>query len=154
MIRDILNYQGTVIGQLEMPDDTPEERWTEELAKYAVAPKSPSEIQASYLRNTIKQRKEYAEDLLERLKQKNITEGINVYQGLWMHHRMRALPITVNGVGLVQDVMNMAVSGDIEIACVTLQYAQPDDMSQSYHWWTQDRINWLIADMKNYLGWS
>jgi hypothetical protein len=114
---------------------------------------TPSEIQESYLKNTIRQRKEYADDLLERLKQKNISEGINALQGMWMHSRMRALPITFMGLPFTQDIMNMAVSGDIEIACLTLMNATPDDMTQPYHWWSQDRINWLITDMKNYLGW-
>ena len=38
MTRDILNYLGEVIGQLDLPDDTPEEIWEEKLAKYAAPP--------------------------------------------------------------------------------------------------------------------
>lgn len=38
MKRDILNYQGIKIGELEMSDDTSEEVWTQELSRYAVAP--------------------------------------------------------------------------------------------------------------------
>lgn len=38
MIRDILDYQGYVIGQLELPDDTPEEVWTERLAAFSHVP--------------------------------------------------------------------------------------------------------------------
>lgn len=38
MTRDILNYQGTVIGQLELPDDTSEQVWTEKLSVYALPP--------------------------------------------------------------------------------------------------------------------
>lgn len=154
--RDALDYLGNKVGEVSEPDGVTwtEGQWAEKLSVYAVAPQSPSEIQSSYLRNTIKNRKEYAEDLLERLKQRNISQGINAFQGLWMHHRMRALPITFMGLDLVQDVMNMAVSGDIEIACITLQYAVADDMTQPYHWWNQERINWLVADMKAYLGWA
>lgn len=154
--RDALNYLGVKVGEVSEPDGVTfsEEQWAAKLAIYAIAPPSPSEVQASYLRNTIKARKEYAEDLLERLKQRNIGEGINALQGLWMHHRMRALPITFMGLSMTQDVMNMAVSGDIEIACLTLMNAAADDMTQPYHWWSQARIDWLIADMKSYLGWS
>jgi hypothetical protein len=37
-VRNILDYYGTVIGQMELPDDTSEQVWTEKLAPYAVMP--------------------------------------------------------------------------------------------------------------------
>lgn len=40
MIRDILDYQGNVLGQLELPDDTDEATWQAKLAPYAVQPPS------------------------------------------------------------------------------------------------------------------
>lgn len=42
-IRDILDYNGVVVGQLELDDSTPEEVWDEALAKYAVPPLSAAE---------------------------------------------------------------------------------------------------------------
>lgn len=154
--RDLLNYLGQKIGDLSEPDGVTwtEEQWTEKLAKAAKAPPDQSEIVASYLKNTIKQRKEYAEDLLERLKQKNISEGINAMQGMWMHHKMRALEVNFMGVDFVVDIMNMAVSGDVEIACLALMNCVADPMTLPYHWMSEARINWIIADMKAYLGWS
>jgi hypothetical protein len=41
MTRDILNYQGTKIGELEFPDGTSESVWTSKLAEYAKAPAVP-----------------------------------------------------------------------------------------------------------------
>jgi hypothetical protein len=38
MKRDILDYQGIKIGELELPDDTSEEVWESRLAKYAKPP--------------------------------------------------------------------------------------------------------------------
>lgn len=38
MIRDILDYQGTKIGELDLPDDTSEEMWTERLELFSRAP--------------------------------------------------------------------------------------------------------------------
>lgn len=38
MTRDILDYQGNVIGQIEFPDDTPDAVVEAKLAAYAVAP--------------------------------------------------------------------------------------------------------------------
>lgn len=38
MKRDILNYLGEKVGELELPDGTSEEIWTKKLAPYAVPP--------------------------------------------------------------------------------------------------------------------
>jgi muconolactone delta-isomerase len=38
MRRDILDWQGNIVGQLEGPDDMSEARWAECLAPYAIAP--------------------------------------------------------------------------------------------------------------------
>lgn len=156
MKRDLLSYLGDKIGELEEPEGVTwtEEQWAEKLGNAAKPPPTVGEIQASYLRNTIKQRKEYAEDLLERLKQKNISEGINAMQGMWMHHKMRALEVNFMGVDFVVDIMNMAVSGDVEIACLSLMNCTPDSMALPYHWMNAARINWIVADMKAYLGWA
>lgn len=154
MIRPILNYLGETIGELELPDDTPEETWTEKLALFAIAPPTSGELQASFVAHTIKERKEYADGLIERFKARNISQGINALQGMWMHHRMRANEITFMGVPFTIDVLNLVISGDIEIACLVLLNTTPDDDSLPYHWLTSDRVNWLIADMKGYLGWT
>lgn len=41
MKRDVLDYQGIKIGELELPDNTPEEVWVARLAEFAQAPISP-----------------------------------------------------------------------------------------------------------------
>lgn len=149
--RDILDYLGNVVGQLELPDDTPEEVWQAKLAPYAVTPESAQE---KFLNYTIKVRKQFCEDLLERFKKKNILDGINAMQGMWMHHMMRSYPVTFGGVNYTVDILNMAVSGDVEIACLALIYGATDDMSQPYHWISSERKAWLIGELKSFLGWA
>ena len=149
--RDCLNYLGQKVGELELPEGTSEEIWAEKLSKYAVAPVDPAQ---ESLKLSIKQRREYADDLIERLKFKNISEGINALQAMCMHHKMRALSVTFYGVPMTLDILNMVVSGDIEVACLSLMNCTPDDMSQPFHWLNQDRVNWIVADMKQYLGWA
>lgn len=152
MKRPILDYLGNDTGStLELPDDTPEEIWELKLAKYKVPPINQA---AEHLQLTISQRKAYAEDLIERFKFRNISDGINALQAMHMHHRMRALNITFYSVPLTLDLLNMVVSGDVEVACLALMSATPDDMSAPYHWLNAERIAWLVADMKNYLGWA
>lgn len=50
MKRDILDWQGQVIGELELPDETPEEFWQSVLAPYAIAPADQLEIAWKNLR--------------------------------------------------------------------------------------------------------
>ena len=151
MKRNVLDKDGTVIGSMDFPDDTPESVVQAKLEDYRKAITIDSRFQTKF---TIQQRKAFAEQMLEDFKAKNIEDGINAMQALWMHHRMRELPIVIGGVSMKQDLMNMSVSGDIETACIALQYAVPDDMSMPYHWLSSARLNWLINKMKVYLGWA
>lgn len=43
MIRDILDYLGNKIGELELPDGTSEEVWAAKLAVYAIPPENPTQ---------------------------------------------------------------------------------------------------------------
>lgn len=154
MKRDILDYQGNKIGELELPDDTSEEVWQKKLSFYTQTPPSPQEISDSRLQFTIEERIVWAKSMLQRFKKRNIGLGINAPQSLWLHHRMRALEINFMGIPMVQDIVNMAASGDIETACLAIMYSVPDDGSQPYHWYTIETRQWLINEMKSYLGWS
>lgn len=110
--------------------------------------------QYNYLDISIKKRKEFADDLIERLKKRNMQQSINAVQGLWMHQKIRQLNVTLPGAPTFSvDLMNMVVSGDLELACLSLMYSQADDMSLPYHWLSQERINWIIAELKKFLGW-
>lgn len=154
MIRDILNYLNQKIGELELPDDTSEQIWQEKLAPYKIAPPSLEQISEVILEKTIEERITWAKAMLQKFKKRNVSLGINGAQALWLHHRMRALEVNFNGVPMVQDVINMAAAGDIETACLALTYSIPDDGSQPYHWYTAATKQWLIDEMKAYLGWA
>jgi len=149
--RNILNHLGETIGTIEFNDGTSEQEITNKLAPYAIEPTVDSD---SYLKFSIKQRKEYADDLLEKFKLKNIKEGINALQGLHMHHLLRAYPVSFGGEPFTVDIMNFAISGDLEIACLSLIYGATDDMSLPKHWMSAERKAWLITEIKAYLGWS
>ena len=150
--RNILDYLGNVIGTLSLPDSTSEETWQLILANYAVAPDNSAA--ESYKMFNIEQRKAFCDKLLSDFKLRNINDGINAIQGMHMHHRMRALEVSFYGNNFSIDVMNLAISGDIELACLALIYCTPDDMSDSKHWMSSARRDWLVGQMKAFLGWS
>lgn len=153
MKRDILNYLDQKIGELELPDNTSEQEWEERLAIYKVAPPTEQQILESRLHSSIQERIDWAKAMMQRFKKRNISLGINGMQALWLHHRMRAMDITFNGVAMTQDIINMAASGDIETACLALIYSTPDDGSQAYHWYNAETKQWLVNEMKTYIGW-
>lgn len=97
---------------------------------------------------------DYAKSLIIQLKLGNMSQGINAGQALWVHHRLRALEITYNSVPMVVDVMNMVVSGDIGTAYIAFSLMAPDDMTQSYHWFSQPRIDQIKALLGQFLGYA
>lgn len=110
-----------------------------------------------YIKNTVRQNKEFADDMMQRMKEKNISEGLSsIDQSAWVHHRLRKTDYTLSdNTTVVQiDVMNLVVSGDIETAEHVLGQMSPDDMTESYHWLTQERIDWIRNEIRQYLGWA
>ena len=98
--------------------------------------------------------------IMLKFKEMNISDGINPVQAIWLHSKTRKLqiqiPVEAFGIamGTEIDILNMALAGDLEAGCIALQFAVADDMSQPYHWLNQERINWLVNELKSYLGWA
>lgn len=109
-----------------------------------------------YVQNTVVANKAWADDCMQRFKQKNLLEGLSTMdQAAWVHHRMRKVDYTLAEDSTVVhiDLMNLIVSGDIELAYFVMGQMAPDDMSKPYHWWTQARIDWVMNEIATYLGW-
>lgn len=99
-------------------------------------------------------RKRFAQELMIAFKVRNIQEGINAPQAMWLHHRIRALDTTITGVAMTVDLSNMAMSGDLETAYLALAGCAADDMSQAYHSLSQERLNWMKTEIAIFLGWA
>lgn len=97
--------------------------------------------------------KDFADTVMAEFKINNIDAHIGLEQVLWMHHRMRALDIHHPSGKVYQvDFVNLVVSGDIQTAYYALLMVVPDDMTQPFHWLNAERIGWLIAKLKAFLG--
>jgi len=108
------------------------------------------------IRNTVQQNKTFADEMMQSLKEKNISEGLStIDQAAWVHHKLRKVDYTLSDeTTVIQiDVMNLVISGDIETAESVLGQMTPDDMSEDHHWWTQERIDWVRNEIRAYLGW-
>jgi thioredoxin-like negative regulator of GroEL len=110
-----------------------------------------------FVKKSVKENKEFAEDLIQKLKEKNLMEGLNsIDQAAWIHHRLRKVDyILSDNVTVVQiDVLNLVISGDVETAEEVLGQMPPDDMTEAQHWWTQERIEWVRNEIRSYLDWE
>lgn len=110
-------------------------------------------------------RRSFGSKLMLAFKQKNVSEGIQWYQAIHLHGRIRnwrvnmpqALLAAMGGLpdpGISVDLVNIIVAGDIETASLALTYGEADDMTSPFHWASQDRIDWLNTQMKTWLGWA
>ena len=109
----------------------------------------------------------FASRVIAEMKINNRESNINLAQALWVHHRLRAITFTVLqahadafpplaplvGTTMTIDLMNLVISGDIETAYAALLCMSPDDMTQSYHFLSTERIGWLMNELGVYLGW-
>jgi flagellar biosynthesis GTPase FlhF len=67
---------------------------------------------------------------------------------------MRALDVTISGMPFRIDLLNLVVSGDLEVAYVVLGATVPDDMSMPYHFFTAERIGGYQLKIARKLGWA
>ncbi len=160
MTRDILDYEGNKIGELTLPDDTAEAVWTAKLSAYAKAPPTQEEQMKKALSRAVRDSRDMADNIIECFKRSNleyfVTSGISnelaLLKSMWTHNRLRAMDISVNGLSMTIDLMNLVVSGDLETAYFVLGLITPDDMSQPYHFLSQEKIDELRGMVADKIG--
>lgn len=123
--RNILNYQGTVIGQLTLDDDASEVDWANALAAYA---QPPTPIQVIVVEK-IKDYKKTAADLIDSFKADNTLAGITVAQSAEMFDNYG-------------DVLAMLREGALPTAIYRLQQKSPAGFV------SQDMIDSWVAKIK------
>jgi hypothetical protein len=110
-----------------------------------------------FVQKTIRQNIDFSIELIQKLKLKNIFAGLSsIDQALWVHHRLRRVDMFLSDdqTQVSIDVLNLVISGDVETAEKVLSKIQPDDMTEDYHWLTEDLILWIRNEIRAYLGWT
>lgn len=126
--RNILNYQGIVIGQLTLDDDASELEWSNALSPYAQPP-TPIKI---IVMDKIKDYKKVAADIIDALKADNTLAGITLAQSDQMFDDF-------------EDVLLRLREGALPTAIYRLQHKSPSGFV------TQDMIDAWILLIKSYL---
>lgn len=128
--RDLLNHLNQKIGEIEFPDDTPQELIDDVLSKYSAPP--PSITIADIIKNKILEYEILAPKLLREVKAANTLNGITVEQSAQMFEEYAPIMIAVR-------------EGAFPTALYMLQQKQPSGFM------TQERIDQLIAIVKTYI---
>jgi hypothetical protein len=108
------------------------------------------------------ERKMFLNKLMLAMKAKNIGEGVNIFQYLNMMQKIKNWAVTIpNGypyAGTVYTInlLDCCFTGDIESLAKALDWGRSncDDMSQSYHFLSEARLDWILSELKAYLGWA
>lgn len=95
---------------------------------------------------------EFSQSLLKQWMRRNTLEGMNIKQSLWVFARFEKFTIEINGNDEHVDLFKMFASGAIPTLYYCLLQVQPDDMSETYHWLTEARINWVKSKLEEFLG--
>jgi hypothetical protein len=130
MIRNVLNYLGQKIGELELLDDTSEEVWQEKLSVYTRPPivPTPREMIAGKLEEYQKK----SDELIKYLLADNTLEGITTEQSDQMFDEFI-------------DVLIRLRNGAFPTALYRLSQKTPSGFA------TQDRIDQWINKIREYL---
>jgi len=151
------------VTSLKGPDQNGEYAWDDQLPdqqqiRDLIASYDPSwNAVETFVKNTVQQNLEFSLNLIQRMKERNILQGLSsIDQASWIHHRLRKTPFILSDgtTEVFIDLLNLVISGDVETAYVVLGQMQADDMTQPYHWLNQERIDWMRNEIAVYLGWA
>lgn len=122
------------------------------VANHAATVTGTFDYQFEISRNTQESNIEFSRNLLNDWIRKNTLEGMNVTQSLWVFTRFENVELNFTFGTKKVDIFKMFYAGALPTAYYCLLRLQPDDMTQTYHWITQDRLNWVKSRMEAKLG--
>lgn len=110
--RDILDANGSVIGQIALPDDTSEAEWSARLAQYAgIIPQAPDVLAAA--KASILAAMDFGRELIAEFGALNVANGLN--------------PSQVAGVAAkLSSVQALLMSGSLKTAKLSISAITPD----------------------------
>ena len=94
----------------------------------------------------------FGRQLLHDWMRKNTLEGMSVKQSLWVFSRFESFTLQTEFGQKHVDLFKMFYAGAIPTVYYTILRVVPDDMTQSYHWLNQARLDWVKDRIKEYLS--
>lgn len=155
MVRDIVDKDGAVIGQLDLPDNTPESVWEEKLNEYkAVAAQMPLRDYLKYV--YIPKVRAFANELETDFIVENIAMGISQ-----LNKTSRVLGIIHQKVDLEGEPQPISLMNTLQAACPSLtvtikildyHLANMNSYSDAAPFVTTERFTEMNDKIKKFLG--
>jgi hypothetical protein len=102
--------------------------------------------------NSQEQNINFGRTLLHDWMRRNTLEGMNISQSLHVFSRFEDFYVNFGNGPKKVDLFKMFYSGAIPTIYFSLLQVAPDSMVESYHWLTQERLDWVKNQVANYLG--
>lgn len=155
MIKDIKDKDGNIIGQLELPDDTPDSVWVEKLNSYKATQAQLS--LREYLKTIyIPSVKKFVVELEEEFVIENIANGISqsgktggVLAVLAKKIYLEGLP---EAISMMESIRGVCPSLTVTIQIIDYHINHIQDYGDLSPFITVDRLEFLKNKIKNFLG--
>lgn len=128
--RDILDFNGNIIGEISFPDNTPEIVWKGALSAYLQPPTSPLDM----VQQRITSAQDFGASLITEIAAENVLLGITTQQVTQL---------------LAQNAVLIAAlqTGSLYTAIQLIQQLPPDNL-----FITPDRVSRYVSMLQTYLG--
>lgn len=93
----------------------------------------------------------FCEQLLKKWMRRNLVLGITIQQSLWVFSRFEEFKIDIDGQQMHIDIYKLFQSGAVPTLYYCMTKIQPDDMTKSYHWLTQECIDWVKNQIEEFI---
>ena len=103
-------------------------------------------------RNTQEQNINFGRTLLHDWMRRNTLEGMSVQQSLHVFSRFEDFFVNFGHGPVKVDLFKMFYAGAMPTVYYCILQIQPDAMTESYHWLTQARLDWVKEQVESYLG--
>lgn len=130
MIRNILDWEGNIVGELDLPDDTPEEVWQEKLSAYN---QPPAKTVDQIVNDKIAAAKRFGGLLLNEVSTDNVLMGATTAQ-------------VENLIEVHKNIIIMLMSGSLLTALQAVETLEPDELL------TEERLKKYASKIRVYLG--
>ena len=94
----------------------------------------------------------FSQTLLRDWMLQNTLEGMTIINSCWVFARFENLTLQFPFGSHKVDLFKMFNAGAIPTLYYCLLKVQPDDMTESYHWVTQARLDWVKTRIASHLG--
>jgi hypothetical protein len=95
---------------------------------------------------------DFCASLMNEFVRNNTNEGMTIDQSLYLFTKLSCFPMARPWGEVEVDLSLLFERGAVPTLYFVLLRLTPDDMTQPYHWLTQERIDWMKSKIEEFIG--